>query len=462
MTDMYRLSIQEVAKRLEMRKQNQSTVLVLGSRAGSLFRSQSFYTILGYFSSHPSSELSRSEAFEECYRILQRKEDLSASDVHGIINRAVQEVSFSGEDEVLARLIQQRYFSDIVTTNVDNVLEEALRHVGLRAGRDFEILYPAMNQRLHPATLSPRWIVKAFGDFLSGNYAMKERTKYLTPGARSVLESLLCKDVLMVGIDPVWDEELLLVCPLRGDTLWYVSEETSLPPLIERLLRGRPGAILSGGDGQYSQFFPKLAQQMHPNEAVPVMASQGQAANQRAETAKTTSDGHTPEQSAAAPGPAISQSTKRQRTKIFIPYSRADKKYLDRLHVHLNQINVFDEALSVWDDTKILPGTDWRKEIERALAETRIAVPLASADFFNSKFIMDVELPPLLEAAQKDEVMILSVIVSPCLFKYTPLARFQAINDPKDALSSLKRADQEQRWMELAARIKNILDDEKR
>ena len=454
MTDMYKLSIQDIAKRLETRKQIQnSTVLVLGSRAGGLFRSQSLYTTLSQFSSRPFSELPRIEAFEECYSILQRKEDLSASDVHGIINRAVQEVSFSGEDEALAQLIQQGYFSDIITTNVDDVLEEALRHVGLRTGRDFEILYPGMNRRLHPTTFSHKWIVKVFGDFLSGNYAIKERTKYLTTEVRSVLDTLLRKDVLMVGIDPAWDEELLLACPLLGDTLWYVSEDTSLPPLIERLMRSRSGAIFCGEDGQYSQFFPKLSQQMHPNEAVSEAAAHENATNQQAGNVKVIIE---QEETVQLPG-----ATYHKRTKIFIPYSRTDKRYLDRLHIFLKQFSVFDEALSVWDDTKILPGTDWRKEIERSLAETRIAVPLVSADFFASNFIMEVELPPLLRAAQNNEVEVLPVITSFCFFKESPLGRFQAVNDPKNPLSSLRKAEQDQLWMQLAKRVKEILDEDK-
>jgi hypothetical protein len=466
MTDTYSLSIQDIAMRLDMRKQHRNgTVLVLGSRAGSLFRSQSFYTTLSRFSSRSFSELSRNEAFEECYRVLQRKEDLGTSDVNGIINRVVQEVTFSGEDEALARLIQQGYFSDIITTNVDDVLEEALRYVGLRAGRDFETKYPTihadMNQ-LH--LLSCTRIVKVFGDFLSGNYAIRERMQYLTTKARSYLEVFLRKDLLMVGVDPVWDEELLLVCPLLGDTLWYMNEETSLPPLAERLMRGRQGAIFCGADGQYSQFFPKLSQQMHPNEAVPVTTAHKNTTNQQAGDAKSAADGHTTVQSPATPssGPAVSQPANHKRTKIFIPYSRVDNKYLDRLHVFLKQFSVFDEALSVWDDTKILPGTDWHKEIERALAETRIAVPLVSADFFSSNFIMEEELPPLLEAAQNGEVIVLPVITSSCFFKESPLGRFQAINDPKNPLSSLNKSKQDQLWMQLAKRIKEILDKDKR
>lgn len=446
MTDMYRLSMQEIAKNLEFRKQIQnSATLVLGSRAGGLFRSQALYAMLSDLISRNLQELPRSKAFEECYHVFSTW-PLSPTDLHNTIRHALQDVSFSHEDEALARLIQQGYFSDIITTNVDDMLEEALRHVGLRSGQDFEIVYPGADP-LHP-TPSRIKIIKVFGDFHSRDYAINERLGYLSAENRSFFKSLLYGDLLMVGIDPTWDKELLQACPPIGDTLWYVSEEASLPPFLVRLLRGRPGSIFSGADGQYSQFFPKLSTQMHPDET-----SHEEADGQQLEASQIVI-----EQEVAVQRPGV---TYHKRTRIFVPYSREDKRHLERLHVHLKQRYVFDEMPSVWDDTKILGGADWRKEINQALAETRIAVPLVSANFFSSNYIMDDELPPLLEAAKSGEVIILPVIVAPCLFKETPLAQFQAINDPKHPLSSLKVAEQENVWIELAARIKKILDDDK-
>ena len=54
------------------------------------------------------------------------------------------------------------------------------------------------------------------------------------------------------------------------------------------------------------------------------------------------------------------------RTKVFISYSHADKKWLERLKRHLKPL-VREGYLDCWDDTHIHPGDDWQQEIRTAL-----------------------------------------------------------------------------------------------
>src|SRR5438128_10886644 len=66
------------------------------------------------------------------------------------------------------------------------------------------------------------------------------------------------------------------------------------------------------------------------------------------------------------------------RTDVFISYSHKDAQYMERLKTHFD----FDErkgSLSVWADTEISPGSQWRVEIEKAIKKTRIAILLVSA-----------------------------------------------------------------------------------
>jgi hypothetical protein len=95
----------------------------------------------------------------------------------------------------------------------------------------------------------------------------------------------------------------------------------------------------------------------------------------------------------------------------------------------------------------------WREEIRRAIASAKIAILLVSVDFLASDFIATDELPPLLEAAEKEGAKILPVILGPCAFEETELAKFQAVNSPAKPLIDLQKAAQEKLWYGLAKSI---------
>jgi internalin A len=139
-----------------------------------------------------------------------------------------------------------------------------------------------------------------------------------------------------------------------------------------------------------------------------------------------------------------------ERTEVFVSYSHNDKKWLERLQTHLKPL-VREGIIDLWDDTRIKTGADWRKEIEMALDSAKGAILLISADFLASDFIIDNELPPLLEAAERQGCRIVPVIVGPCLVKpLKPLSRFQAINSPKRPLTKMKKAEQEELLVKVA------------
>ena len=143
--------------------------------------------------------------------------------------------------------------------------------------------------------------------------------------------------------------------------------------------------------------------------------------------------------------------------KVFISYSHADKKWLERLKQHLNPL-VREGCLDCWDDTHIRPGDDWQQEIRTALYTAQAAVLLISADFFASDFIDETELPPLLTAAQENGVRVLPLIISASRFARDPnLARFQAVNSPDRPLNEMPEGEQEKVLERLAQTIESTL-----
>ena len=142
-------------------------------------------------------------------------------------------------------------------------------------------------------------------------------------------------------------------------------------------------------------------------------------------------------------------------SEVFISYSHQDKGFLDKLRRHFRP---FENRINFWDDSKILPGQKWKNEIEGALIKCKIAILMISADFFSSEFINEVELPRLLEQAENNGTLILSIILKPCLFdEYPGINQYQAMNSPQQPVSELNDSEQEKLFVSVAKRIKEHL-----
>ena len=131
-----------------------------------------------------------------------------------------------------------------------------------------------------------------------------------------------------------------------------------------------------------------------------------------------------------------------KRENVFISYSHKDVKWLQRLRVHLRPLER-EHRIEIWDDTRIIPGSKWKEEIERGLSSSKVAVLLVSADFLASDFIAADELPPLLDAAEKEGVIILPLLLSPSRFLRTKLSHFQAVNSPSELIINMSKGEQE-------------------
>ena len=144
-----------------------------------------------------------------------------------------------------------------------------------------------------------------------------------------------------------------------------------------------------------------------------------------------------------------------QRKNVFISYSHADKPWLERLQDHLKPLER-EGAIDLWSDEKIHAGLKWKEEIRKALKEAKVAVLLISAKFLASDFIYTDELPTLLAAAEKEDTVILSVIISPCMFEDTEsLSKYQALNSPAMPLSDLSWSEQEKVFVKVAKAIRD-------
>ena len=137
---------------------------------------------------------------------------------------------------------------------------------------------------------------------------------------------------------------------------------------------------------------------------------------------------------------------------MFISYSNEDIEWLKLLRKQLKPLE--KKGLNVWSDRDIIPGQEWLTEIDKSLDRVKVAVLLVSANFLDSDFIQNQELPRFLKAAERQEITILPVLISACVWEESEIVKFQSPSDPKQPLEALKGHDLNQNLKDIVIRIK--------
>ena len=123
---------------------------------------------------------------------------------------------------------------------------------------------------------------------------------------------------------------------------------------------------------------------------------------------------------------------------VFISYSHKDEVWKDRLVTHLKVLG-HQLLLDPWDDRNIKGGDEWEKKIREAMAAAEVALLLISQNFLTSKFILETEVPYLLERRESGEITVLPVICESCHWKHIPwLAKLQVRPRDGKALASFR------------------------
>src|SRR5204862_2318703 len=116
--------------------------------------------------------------------------------------------------------------------------------------------------------------------------------------------------------------------------------------------------------------------------------------------------------------------------KVFISYSHKDELFKDQLIAHLAVLKI-EGVIEEWNDQQLTPGQGWDDKIKAAINEAEVILFLISSDFLASNYIRQNEILTAIERGQRNEVILVPIIIRPCDFEDSHLAKFQAV--PKNA-----------------------------
>lgn len=107
--------------------------------------------------------------------------------------------------------------------------------------------------------------------------------------------------------------------------------------------------------------------------------------------------------------------------KVFISYSRMDVEYKNELVTFLKPLT--SSGHEVWDCGELEVGR-WDEQIQEKLEQADLVICMLSINFFNSNYILEKELIPVLQAAEEDKKQIMCIVV-----KHFPWASFHHLGN---------------------------------
>jgi internalin A len=99
---------------------------------------------------------------------------------------------------------------------------------------------------------------------------------------------------------------------------------------------------------------------------------------------------------------------------IFFSYSHKDEGLRDELETHLKLLQR-QGVVSAWDDRKIIPGSEWDREIDRHLERAKIILLLISADFIASEYCWGRAESLALERHRLGEATVVPIMLRSCV-----------------------------------------------
>src|SRR5262245_55444860 len=127
--------------------------------------------------------------------------------------------------------------------------------------------------------------------------------------------------------------------------------------------------------------------------------------------------------------------------EIFFSYAHEDESLMNEVR---RQLVIFDRQglITKWHDRRILPGSDWRGQIDHRLRHSDVILLFISPDFFESDYCYEAEMTEAMGRHQAASARVVPIILRPCAWRNAPFAALQVLPTDARPLSTWPNRDE--------------------
>ncbi len=138
---------------------------------------------------------------------------------------------------------------------------------------------------------------------------------------------------------------------------------------------------------------------------------------------------------------------------VYISFAEEDKPHGNRLKIVFKPIEN-QIGCRIWSMQDILAGSKWQREMADHLRQSFLFVPLVSADWLASDRCQ-AELSAAVQLEQAGQLRIVSVLLRPSVWDYSPLRSFPVL--PSNEKEVTRWPNQDRAWTDVQSGIIKII-----
>lgn len=140
--------------------------------------------------------------------------------------------------------------------------------------------------------------------------------------------------------------------------------------------------------------------------------------------------------------------------KTVICYAREDQRFREELDRHLSNLKRQQLIIS-WSDKEIIPGAEWKREIDTRLNTADLILLLISADFISSEYCYSIEMQQALQRHDAGVARVIPILVRSVDWQDAPFSRLQML--PEETRPIAQWQDRDQAWNCVVQELRRVL-----